>query len=89
MAHPVTEAKTVVKDPEICGGDPILEGTRVRVSDVVVAVDHRGWTAEEVVQEFPSLRIQDVYAALTYYYERPEEIRQEIQAREQAFARDA
>lgn len=35
MAEDVTEARTVVQDEEVCGGDPTLDGTRIRVSDVV------------------------------------------------------
>lgn len=88
MAQPVVEARKVVKDADVCGGDPTLEGTRIRVSDIVVAFEHRGWSPEEIVREFPSLHIQDIHAALTYYYERPHEIREEIRNREAAFAGD-
>lgn len=77
-----SEAKPVVRDPDVCGGSPTLEGTRIRVSDVVVAYDHHGLTPEEIVGEFPSLSLQDVHTALAYYHSRPEEVRAEIRERE-------
>jgi len=83
MAEDVREARTVVQDEDICGGDPTLDGTRIRVSDVVVQVEHREKTPEEVVSSFPALSVADVYAALTYYHERPRQIRKEIRDREQ------
>ena len=82
MAEGVKEARTIVQDDKICGGDPILEGTRIRVSDVVTQVEYRKKTPEEVVSSFPALSVADVYAALTYYHERPSQIRKEIRGRE-------
>lgn len=78
MARPVAEAKDVVKDPDVCGGDPTLQGTRIRVSDVVEGYEHRGLSPEEIVGELSSLTLADVFAALTYYHEHPEEIREEL-----------
>jgi hypothetical protein len=31
--------------------------------------DHRGWSAEEVLRQHPDLRPEQVYAALTYFYD--------------------
>jgi len=55
-----------------------LDGTRIRVSDGVAQVDSQDKTPEEIVSSCPALSVQDVYAALTYYHERPTQIRQEI-----------
>lgn len=85
MPRPDAEARDVVEDPEICGGDPTLEGTRIRVSDVVVAYDHHDLSPEDIVLEFPTLRVQDVHAALACYHARSEAIREEIREREAAF----
>lgn len=79
----VPEARPVVEDPEVCGGAPTLQGTRIRVSDIVVAYDHHGLSPEEIVSEFPPIRLQDVHAALAYYHERPSEIRTELREREE------
>jgi uncharacterized protein (DUF433 family) len=41
-------------------------GTRVTL-DTVVAAFEQGATAEEIVQQYPSLTLADVYAAIGYY----------------------
>ena len=35
-------AKKIVEKKGTCGGAPILNGTHIRVSDIVVEYDHRG-----------------------------------------------
>jgi uncharacterized protein (DUF433 family) len=74
--------RNIIQDEAICGGDPILKGTRIRVSDVVAQVEYQERVPEDVVSSFPALSVSDVYAALTYYYERPTQIRREIRERE-------
>ncbi|MGH7966192.1 MAG: DUF433 domain-containing protein [Candidatus Binatia bacterium] len=41
-------------------------GTRVTL-DTVVAAFHEGATAEEIVHQYPSLQLADVYAVIGYY----------------------
>ncbi|PSQ60113.1 MAG: hypothetical protein BRD27_04855 [Bacteroidetes bacterium QH_10_64_19] len=89
MSQDVQEARNVVQVEDICGGVPTLEGTRIRVSDVVAQIEYQEKTPEEVVSSFPSLSVPDVYAALTYYYERPTQIRTEIRDREERLTRTA
>jgi|SRR5215211_3283116 len=49
-----------------------VEGTRVTLETVVAAFEE-GATAEELVQQYPSLRLADVYAVIGYYLRhRPE-----------------
>ena len=52
-------------DPEVCGGRPIIAGTRVRVVDVLEMLAG-GATAAEIAADFPYLAEADVRAALTY-----------------------
>mgnify|MGYP001612561287 CR=1 FL=1 len=78
------QARKIVRKEGTCGGVPILEGTRVRVSDVVVHYDFKGKSPEKVAEEF-SLSVADVFSALTYYFEHPGEIREEIRVREDFF----
>ncbi len=82
MQELVTPARKIVRKAGDCGGVPLLEGTRVRVSDIVVQHEHFGRSPEEITEQFPSLSVADIYGALTYYYEHPEEIRREIAERE-------
>ena len=89
MSKDVQNAREVVQEEDICGGGPTLEGTRIRVSDVLAQVEYQEKTPEEVVSSFPALSVPDVYAALTYYYERPTRIRAEIRDREEHLTRKA
>jgi len=41
-------------------------GTRVTL-DTVVAAFEEGATAEEIVEQYPSLRLADAYGAISYY----------------------
>lgn len=65
-------------DPAVCGGRPRIRGTRVRVQDIVFHHDYDGLCVEEIVGEFPHLTQGDVYAALAYYHDHLDEIRQAI-----------
>ena len=48
-------------------------GTRVTLETVVGAF-HDGATAEEIVQQYPSLALADVYAAIGYYLSHRQEV---------------
>src|SRR5690348_12621772 len=48
-------------------------GTRVTL-DTVVAAFERGATAEEIVQQYPSLSLADVYVVLGYYLRHRESV---------------
>lgn len=73
--------------PEICGGKPRIAGHRIRVQDVVIWYEHLGMSPDEIIYHHPSINLADVYAALTYYYDHLEEIRQQIQEGEE-FAKE-
>ena len=72
-----TAAKTVyshvTKDPEVCGGKACIDGTRIRVMDIVF-LKRQGLVPEKMLEAYPSLNLAQVYAALSYSYEHPEEI---------------
>jgi len=72
----------IVKTPGVMGGKPRIDGHRIRVSDIVVWHEKRGWSPDEIVDQFPGLTLADVYAALTYYFDHRAEIEDE-------FAREA
>jgi len=58
----------------ICGGRPVIVGTRFTVRSVVVHVLHQGLTPEELVREFPHLTMAQIYDALSFYYDHKDEI---------------
>ena len=68
----------IVSTPGTCGGRPRIAGSRIRVQDIVVWHEVHGLSADEIVSQFPGLTLADVYAALTYYHDHREEIRQHM-----------
>ena len=72
-----TAAKTVyshvTKDPEVCDGKACIDGTRIRVMDIV-SLKRQGYAPEKMLEAYPSLNLAQVYAALSYAYEHPDEI---------------
>ena len=58
-------SERVVIDPEVCGGRPIVAGTRMRVSDVLDALASPA-SVEELLADFPYLTHEDISACLAY-----------------------
>jgi uncharacterized protein (DUF433 family) len=73
--------------PDVCGGKPHITGHRIKVQDIVVWHERMGMSPDEIVSQYPSITLSDVYAALAYYHDHLEEIRQQIQE-DEAFARE-
>lgn len=55
----------IAVDPNICHGKACIRGTRVMVS-VILDNLAAGSSAEEIVHTYPSLRPEDVTAAMAY-----------------------
>lgn len=55
----------IAVDPQVCGGRPVIAGTRVRVTDVLEMLAG-GASPAEIVADFPYPREEDVRAALAY-----------------------
>ena len=55
----------ILVDPAVCGGRPVVKGTRMRVSDVLDALAE-GVGEAELVADFPYLSVADVRACLIY-----------------------
>ena len=64
--------------PGVCGGKPRIAGHRIRVQDIVIWHEMMSLSADEIIYHHPSITLADVYAALSYYYDHLEEIRQDI-----------
>ncbi len=58
--------------PKSFGGQPVISGTRIKVMDVAIRYELLGWSADKIVDEYPNLRLEQVHAALSYYYEHKE-----------------
>ena len=55
-------------------GVPCIDGTRHRVIDVVADHVAHGYSAEQIVEQYPDLTPAQVHAALTYYYDHQAEM---------------
>lgn len=62
----------------ICGGKPRISGHRIRVEDIVIWHERMGLSADEIVSQYPTITLGDVYSALAYYHDHFQEIRQQI-----------
>ena len=57
-----------------------VAGSRVTL-DVIVRAFNRGATAEEIVQDFPSLQLPDVYQVIGYYLKHGSELAEYFEQR--------
>lgn len=74
----------IKKTPGVCGGQPVVDDTRVRVKNLAVLAK-QGRTPQQIAEDYPGLTLGQIHAALTYYYDNPGEIEAAIVADEQAF----
>lgn len=72
------EAVPLTGDPD---GVVRVGSTRVTL-DTVVAAFREGMTAEGIVEQYPSLRLADVYSVIGYILRHPDEIDTYLQSRE-------
>ena len=55
----------IIRDPKICGGEPVFKGTRVTLRTVLASLAD-GDSAEEILRDFPSLKAEDIQAAIAF-----------------------
>jgi len=51
--------------PDVCHGKPVIKGTRVLVANILGSLGS-GESIEEVLEDYPSLTREDVFAALQF-----------------------
>ena len=51
--------------PTVCHGSPVIKGTRIAVSHIINALAG-GDTVADIVEDYPNLQEEDVYAALAF-----------------------
>ena len=57
--------KRIVVDPEVMAGKPVIAGTRIPV-DAILRLIGQGMTVQEILEDYPRLKKEDVNAALEY-----------------------
>ena len=86
MATIATPKQHISSTPGICGGNPCVAGTRIRVQDIVVRTE-LGDSPDQIVSAYPGVTLADVHAALMYYHDNRVAIDQNIAQSEQLAAR--
>ncbi|MGL5034707.1 MAG: DUF433 domain-containing protein [Microcystaceae cyanobacterium] len=56
---------SIIANPDICNGKPIIAGTRISVQTVMEFLG-AGDSIEEILEEYPSLSREDIYACLQF-----------------------
>jgi len=72
-----TEHPYIVRIKGVCGGRPVIKGSRISVRDIATLYK-RGETVEEILQTYRRLKPAAVYDAISYYHDHQAEIEQEI-----------
>jgi uncharacterized protein (DUF433 family) len=75
----------IAVDEGICGGEPRIAGTRIKVRHVVVEYERRGLSPDEICDLHPGLTLAAVHSAIAYYYEHRDEMLEAIR-RDEGFA---
>ena len=55
----------IAVDPNVMVGKPVIKGTRITV-ELILRQLGQGITAEEILENYPHLTKQDIYAAIDY-----------------------
>lgn len=61
----MTHEDRIVRDPGVCGGDPVFRGTRVTLRTVLASLA-AGDSVNEILADFPALKPEDVQAAIEF-----------------------
>jgi uncharacterized protein (DUF433 family) len=78
-------------------GTARIDQTRYKVEHLAAEHYYHGWTAEELLRQHPDLRPEQVYSALTYFYDHYDELTAQMESsasaaerarQSQAFSRD-
>jgi uncharacterized protein (DUF433 family) len=68
----------IVSTAGVRGGKPRIAGHRITVSDVAIWHERMGMSPDEIVSEYPTIKLSDVHAALAYYFDHRDEVDREI-----------
>ena len=60
---------------------PIIEGTTMKVIELVLETTAYGWSAEELHLQHPYLSLGQIYSALAYYWDHLEDLDADIEHR--------
>lgn len=55
----------ITSNPEVMVGKPVIKGTRITVELIVTRLSE-GMTNQEILEAYPHLTLEDIFAALAY-----------------------
>ena len=64
----------IEKTPGVCGGRARIVGHSIRVMDVVALTEYGGMTPAQAAEQYPTITLADIHAALAYYHDHRDEI---------------
>ncbi len=75
--------ETVYPHLEKPPGNPARLARLPRIDVATIIMDYlaHNWSADEICHQYPHLRPAEVHAAMAYYFDHPDEIKDEIQTR--------
>ena len=81
----VQDLSTVERVPLTEGDDGVIRvgGTRVTLEALVMAFD-AGATPEQIAQDYSALKLDDIYAVITYYLRHTDDVKAYVQWRQAA-----
>lgn len=53
----------IVRDPRICGGEPVVRGTRVPVRTILASLAEGAWI-DDILADFPTLTEEAIRAVM-------------------------
>jgi uncharacterized protein (DUF433 family) len=61
----VNYRERIVRDPQVCGGEPTIRGTRITLRTVLASLSD-GDSIEDIVRDYPTLSTDDVRAVIAF-----------------------
>lgn len=61
----MTHEDKIVRDPQVCGGEAVFRNTRVTLRTVLASLA-AGDSVDEILADFPTLKAEDVQAAIEF-----------------------
>jgi uncharacterized protein (DUF433 family) len=58
---------SLVRTPNICGGRLRIDGTGTTVNQIVTLY-RQGLSAEQIVEQYPQRKLEEIYTALAWYH---------------------
>ena len=61
----IEHTERITRDPAICGGEPVVAGTRVTIRTILASLAE-GDSIDGILADFPSLAKDDVWAVIAF-----------------------